>query len=258
MALGLVAGFSIGVVFTVIIFVAWFNTLSQALVGIGTLAVSFVALYQSRLGVEERHKRDLAQRVYTPLRAEVVKWLDPETQTFYVWNELQEKELYWVKKVPKDMTTLLNEGREAFRRLLAARIALNTLTLNETTRLGNELRKNLGLTIHEGQSPPTIRIMAGNQGLIGQVYPENVWLTRKGLRDYVMTLVNRSYRGIDWTAEILVDGHPRGGLPEAEEFMGKIMEFFEGQPQARELRESSEKLRTLGSKLLLRLDEELG
>jgi hypothetical protein len=91
MSFGLIAGFSIGVVFTVFVFVAWFNTLSQALVGIGTLAISFVALYQSRLGVQERHKRDLAQRIFTPLRAEVVKWLDPEDQTFYVWNELQDK-----------------------------------------------------------------------------------------------------------------------------------------------------------------------
>src|SRR5713101_8205833 len=89
MSFGLIVGFSIGVVFTVFVFASWFNTLSQALVGIGTLAISFVALYQSRLGVQERHKRDLAQRVYAPLRAEVVKWLDPELQTFFIWNELQ-------------------------------------------------------------------------------------------------------------------------------------------------------------------------
>jgi len=255
MTFGLVAGFSIGVVFTLVIFAAWFNTLSQALVGVGTLAISFVALYQSRLGVEERHKRDLTQYIYAPLRAEVVKWLDPENQTFYAWNELQEKELYWTKKVPKDITSLLESGRRVWKRLLEARIAVNLMTFTETARLGNEIREKKGASPAPG-SPPTISIRAGFQD-VGYVYAANLWLTRKSLRDFIVDQVNKMFPNQDWTVTSLLDGHPYGGLQEAEDFMTKMMAFYEKQPQAIELRKSSEELRTLGSKLLLRIDQEL-
>jgi len=256
MSFGLVAGFAIGIVFTVVIFAAWFNTLSQALVGVGTLAISFVALYQSRLGIEERHKRELAERVYAPLRAEVVKWLDPEEQTFNIWNELQAKELYWTKKLPKDITSLLNSGRGVFKKLLEAKISVNLSTFEETSRLGNEIRVKLGLPEQKG-SPPTIAVRTGYQD-VGYVYPTNLWVSRKSFRDYASSLVNKMFPNQAWTVVFLLDGKPYGGLPEAEEFVEKVNRFYEGQAPARELRTSSEELKTLGSKLLVLIDKELG
>jgi len=212
-------------------------------------------LFQSRLGVQERHKRDLAQRIYTPLRAEVVKWLDPEEQTFYVWNELQEKELYWTKKVPKDMTTMLDNGKQVFKKLLEAKVVVNLSTFEETARLGNEVREKMNVAIRVG-SPPTISIRVGNQD-VGYIYLPNLWVSGKSFRDYVSAQVDRSFPNVGWKVTILIDGQPYGGMPEAEEYVGKVVTFYENQPQARELRKRSQELRALGSKVLLRIDQEL-
>jgi hypothetical protein len=155
------------------------------------------------------------------------------------------------------MTILLDSGRQVFKKLLEAKMAVNTLTFKETTRIGDEFRKKLSLPIQEGQGPPTIRILSGNQN-VGYVYPANFWVSRKSLRDYITAQVNRSYPNMDWTVEILLDGHPHGGFPDVEEFVAKVMAFYGGQQQAKEFRKSSEELRALGSKLLLRIDQELG
>lgn len=237
---------------------AFFSLIAQAVVGVGTLLISLVALYQSRLSLGERHKRDIAEHVYTPLRKEVVGWLDPENQSVSVWKELQEKEFYWTKRVPDEMVTLLDEAERVYSKLVASRVLVDKLISAGVIGLTAELRAKANVSAQEGavQSPPFIRLMSGQQ-VFGQIFFLSLWVTRMNLTDYLNHRVRKNFLIPIWEVDILIDGRVAyGGLKEAEEYTTQMKAFLEKQAPARDLLEHIDKLRAIGPKVLILIDQE--
>lgn len=236
------------------------TTLVDSLVAIGTLALAVITVYQLYLFIKERkanQARELAERVYTPLRMEVAKWAKPEwvfnIPLSNTWTELKEKAPYLTLKLPRNLEDALDTSERLLTRINFLSSQVRTMIREETDRLGLALCAKRGVNFH---GSPFIRVRDGVH-LITQVDLGSVWCTKMSLKEWVENYVKNYYPVKHWEVEILSASDWLGALKEAEEMAEKLFDLLKNQPFARELLEKIYELQGLAQQAISQIDEEL-
>lgn len=235
-------------------------TLVDSVVAIGTLALAVLTVYQLRLFIQERkasQARELAERIYTPLRLEVAKWAKPE-EVFYgalskTWTELKEKAPYLTLKLPRDLVDTLNTAERLLSRIAFLSGQVRGTIQEEIDRLGIALCEKRRVSFH---GSPFIRVRGGIE-MITQVDLGRVWCTKMSLTEWVENYVKNNYPVKDWEVEIFSGSDRLGALEEAEEMAEGVFALLKNQPFARELLEKICEVQELAQKASSRIDEEL-
>jgi hypothetical protein len=236
------------------------TTLVDSLVAMGTLALAALTVYQLRLFLRERkanQARELAERIYTPVRMEVAIWAKPE-EVFKgalskTWTELKEKAPYLTLRLPRDLVDTLNTAERLLSRISFLSIQVRGMIQEEIDRLGIALCAKRGVTFH---GSPLIRVRGGIE-MITQVDLGRVWCTQMSVKEWVENYVKDHYPVKDWEVEIFSGSDRLGALKEAEEMTQDVFALLKNEPFARELLEKIYELQGLAQKAISRIDEEL-
>lgn len=236
------------------------STFVNMLVALGTLLLAGLTVYQLRLFVQERRAtraRELADRVYTPLRAEVALWQCPELVFNGVsdktWLELKEKAPYLILRIPSELVITLNNAEPLVKRIGFLAIQVRAMIVEQTKRLGVDLcaKRNL-----DYRGEPLIRVLGKNL-LIKLVDLGEVWSSRASLKDWVEKYVEEHYPVRDWEVEVLSGSDRLGGLKEAEEMNKVVFNSLSCDPFACELLEKIYEFKELAKKAFGLIDEQL-
>jgi hypothetical protein len=235
-------------------------TIVDSLVAIGTLALAGLTVYQLRLFIQERkanQARELAERVYTPLRMEVALWVNPEFVFGFVsskaWIELKEKAPYLVLRLPRDLVNLLDTPQPLLKTIEFLGTQVRGVIRDITDQVGIKLCAQARVTF---RGPPFIRVL-GKSVLITTADIGTVWAARMSLKDWVEKYVNDHYPVKDWEVEVLSGSDRIGGLTEAEEITEAVFATLKNQPFACELLNKIYELQGLAQKAISQIDEEL-
>jgi len=75
---GLIVGGGVSLAIYILVFAAFLSGILQALVATGTLAVASITGYITVRDRREALAREMADRVYVPMRKHAMTWQDPE------------------------------------------------------------------------------------------------------------------------------------------------------------------------------------
>ncbi len=227
-------------------------------VAIGTLALAVLTVYQLRLLIRERkasQARELADRIYTPLRKEFVLWSSPEEVyggvSSKTWKELKETAPYLTQRLPRDLASILDKVESLSPRVYFLSIQVRRIITGETNRLGRSLRDRAS------EHDLTMLRIVGKQDLIASLDIGRVWSAKMTLMDWSRNYVSSHYPVTDWEIDVQVGNNRAGGTEEAVKLVDQLFEFLKGQSMACELLEKIEEITTLSSNIVERIDQEL-
>src|SRR6266568_9122971 len=87
------------------------TTVIEAFVAVGTVGLTVLTAYQLRRDRKEALARELADRVYVPMRKDAISLQDPEALPFgSKWAYLEQTAPYLTIKVPKDLKELFDKA----------------------------------------------------------------------------------------------------------------------------------------------------
>src|SRR5438552_912494 len=90
----------------------------EGLVAAGTIGLTILAAYQLRRDRREALARELADRVYVPMRKHAIAWQNPEISLYgTTWKDLQENVPYLTVRVPSELRKLFEKGESTDRGL---------------------------------------------------------------------------------------------------------------------------------------------
>ncbi len=232
----------------------------DSVVAIGTLALAILTVSQLRLLIRERkgaQARELAERVYTPLRMEVSSWSDPEkvyagfsTKT---WSDLKQKVPYLTLRVPRDLTNILDEVERLYPRFDFLVGQVRGMIFEEAKRLGRELGAQVGIT-KEGWTD--FRIVV-KKGPFLNFDIASVWIRKMTLLDWARDFMETHYPIGDWEVEVRFADVRAGGTEESVKIAENVLQFMNTQPLARELLGKIEEIGRLGGLAIARIDQGL-
>jgi hypothetical protein len=227
-------------------------------VAVGTLALAILTVHQLRLLVRERkasQARELADRIYTPLRKEVTLWSDPEEVyggvSSSVWKHLNETAPYLTQRVPRDLASILDKVQSLFFRVDFLTIQVRRIIIDESNRLGRSLRDKAG------EHDQTMLRIVGKRDLIVNLDLGKVWSTKMTLIDWSKNYVSNHYPVSDWEIDVQVGNNRAGGTKEAERLADQLFKFLKSQSMACELLEKIEEITKLAHNIVARIDQEL-
>ena len=94
------------------------SLLIEGAVAAGTLGLTILAAYQLRRDRREALARELADRVYVPMRKHAMVWQNPEESVYSsTWKDLGENVPYLTARVPSDLRKLFEKGEATARGL---------------------------------------------------------------------------------------------------------------------------------------------
>lgn len=179
--------------------------------------------------------RELAERVYAPIRTEVKTWIEePEYPQYRTWPELNVTLPHLTRSLPEPLQDFLNKARPVCERIVALRMSLHELVPNSTH-----------IQVYRGQSP------------VFGVYITNLWESGKTLKRHAQDQMDKIYPGGEIRLTLNVDNKMVGGDKEAEDFARDRLAFLETQLAAREIREKIQELQTVGKNALPLIEKEL-
>lgn len=197
-------------------------------------------------------QRELAVKIYTPVRKEFLSWLEFGNPSFIEWERLNKEDPYWANKVPEEISDLL------WHRARLARKAgsLNFGFWDLVTKASFQARDKVGLQHRPGSGLVSFRIFRRND-LLGTVYLKDVWLAGKSLKEFVSDFVEEHFPGLEWELDLQIDGFTVGDTVKAYQFADEALSYLEKEPQAIDLRKNVKELRDLSTDILSCINEEL-
>ncbi len=208
---------------------------------------------------------ELATRIYTPIRKEVMEGQDPRRSHFAEWKRLDQEAPYWISRVREtapDIAELCDEISSLSDDIWPLRMTLEGLIKEECNRLAQEFESNFD----KGSKVEFSNFSLALNGASIPFYIPHLWIMRQSTKEYAETLVRESFiKPKTWRLELLVTGQIASNRQartvavdeEATAFGNNVVKFLESQEQAQELRDKLERTRKLGEKLLARINEEL-
>jgi hypothetical protein len=236
---------------------------SQWFLAITPLAVAFATFYLSVSITRDRQARQMAERIYTPLFNEARTWLDPHGQSFSEWTRINKEAPYWVRRIPKELTKVLNDAYNISQNFYTSRAVLYRLVPKGIEKLSSEIVPKAGFIVDD--TPTVTQFVMLSPGY-GEIYidPALIWQMNQSVSKYIDDRARESYLpGSNWELQTRVSrsGVPvkvAGGTEDATKWLERVMEFLATQPSALEFRKQIQKIRTLGEEALLLIEEELG
>jgi hypothetical protein len=233
----------------------------EGAVAVGTIGLSLLTVYQTQLLIRERRAsqaRELAEKIYTPLRQEVSEWKSIETARLISWRMMQNQMPYLTLRVPKEITALLDQGVRLLSEMALLEETVRNYCEEELKRLGWELAKSKGQ--QTGLSDQrAIQVLVKNNAILNfdRVSLPMVWTSGRDLYTWVADYAAKNLPGASWDMLVLVGGQKLGGLEEAKVMADKLFESLASRPDAQQLREKARVLRPIGVKLVERINKEL-
>jgi len=154
------------------------TSFSQWFLAITPLAVAFATFYLSVSISRDRKSREIAALVYTPLLKEVTSWLNPRFQMFGEWGQIKTQQPYWVLRMPKEITTLLEQAYSLYPGLTLKREIFYRLISQTTEGLSSEMLPNAGFSPNESSAAIHFGIVAEGYGE-EQIVPAAIWETNQ-------------------------------------------------------------------------------
>ncbi len=235
----------------------------QGLLAGSPLALAFATFYLSVSIARDRRARQMAERVYTPLLKEVTTWLDPTGQRFGEWTRLHSEAPYWVRRIPKDIVSLLNRAEPLFHDLWSLRGAISKLISDATDKLSSEVLSKAGHA-NDRLGPIQFNVMTEDGTGHHPIYLNWIWETGMSVSEYADDLAKKLYPvGTKWSMQTMAQPRSHGsmqvagGKEDTMKWLGKILGELETQPAALELRNRIRSIRQLGKEGLLLIGEEL-
>lgn len=200
-----------------------------------------------------RAQRELALKIYTPVRKEILSWLEFGNPSFIEWERVNMDKPYWAKRVPEEIADLLWYGKNLSQKVGS----LNLEFWDLFTRVSFQARERIGLSQNRpGPGLVSFRVFS-RDNLLGTHNVKNLWFAGKTLREYVQDFIDEHFPDVEWEVDLQVDGFTVGDTLRAYQFSDEALALLEKEPRAIELRTAVEKLRNLGKDILERIDEEL-
>jgi len=231
----------------------------EGLVAVGTIGATVLAIYQLRRDRRYALRRELADRVYVPMRKKAQSWQDPESPPYSLpsWAQLSEDFPYLTRKVPSKLKELLAKG-ESIEKETFTYSSPTTLLIQEFSK-DNTPGMNARIVVRQSSKE--------NQDL-GEVYSINIWKSGKTLDQYITDFVSSRWplaRG--WHFELIADVPVPGGGgttsgqvgtdDETREYIKQLITFLETKPHAVTYRDMYKELAKVGGEAFKLIEKEL-
>ncbi len=228
------------------------SLLIEGAVAVGTIGLTVLAAYQLRRDRREALARELADRVYVPMRKHAMAWQNPEVSLYgTTWKDLQENVPYLTARVPSELKKLFEKGEATDRGLW--------VYVGPTS----EYIRSQAWT---PRTNTTIRFMKGSQ-FLGEIYLTNIWKSRKTFTQYAKDVMALNHPLItEWSLVLWAEvPTPTGGTgqqkvaedKEVYEYVDKVMKFLATKPEAVTYRNMYAELEEIGAKAQARIEKEL-
>jgi hypothetical protein len=230
----------------------------EGLVALGTIGATALAIYQLRRDRRDSLRRELADRIYVPMRKRAQAWLDPESPPYSLprWAELSEDFPYLTRKVPSKLRELLANGES---------VESETFTYGgPTTSLMSEFSRD--------HTPGTnarinVRQSSKEDQFLGEVYPINIWRSGKTLDEYIADFVSKRWPLVKgWNLEMIADvKFPGGGTTvgkvgtddDVRKYVEELMKFLESNRHAVTYQDLYKQLARVGAEAFKMIEKEL-
>ena len=235
-----------------------FTLIIQALVAVGTLALASATFLLGWNSVKERQASEaseLAVGAYNPLRAEALGWTNLQTAHFSAsnntWTNLKQSHLDLVSRFPKEITAALDASEKDVSRVGFLRYKVSLPINAALEKLSNELdpKRQAGSTV-------VVRLIV-SKVYISPIDPTLVWLSGKGLKNYLDNFVASHYPDNSWDVQIMVGNAVVGGLKETEQFCNSFSGLLDDDSEAPEYRELISKIAVHGKTINSLIEKEL-
>ncbi len=254
---GVLVGSAVSLIVYILVFSAFLFGVLQALVAAGTLALAGVTSYLTIRDRRETLARELADRVYVPMRRAVRSWQvpDPDPIGASIWGQLEDTVPYLTVNVPHDLRDLFERAGSIQREIILYNRAVYDLVLSQS--LGSKIQA----------SNTIVRTMKGNEPLY-DVSMLNLWKSGKTLEQYVADYMASAYPLIkEWRLDLWTDVDAPGGTgtikqrvgetKDSIEYCDKLSKFMESKPEAVTYQRRYKELAEVGAKASKRIEKEL-
>ncbi len=237
------------------------STIINGAVAVGTIGLSLLTVYQTQLLIRERRAtqaRELAEKIYAPLREPVLTWQRIEYPSFTQWRQFKSGMPYLTLRVPKELTTLLDQGDEIIDEMIRLQEKVRSRCEEKMGDLGWELALSKGQQTTL-KKETTVNVLVKNNAILRLDYNNlpTIWGSGKDLYTWILDYFTKNLPDTQWSVDLLVGGTKFGGLEEAKLIVGELFEDLAQQPYAKRLRERAEALKPIGVKASQRIDKEL-
>jgi hypothetical protein len=219
------------------------GTLASWAVAVGTLLLAVVAYYEARLLVRERkanQARELVEKIYLPIRKEIVLWLEPEKHDYSVWPKLQEDYPHLTPFLPEELIKLLDRAGPIMLRLGTLELEINELVSKAS--IATQEKMGLHGPVGGPSSPAFCAVRLGQPRFnMAMFYVKDLWLSRKSLKDYSTQQIEKRWPGMHFDTELYLDGARVGGSKEAQDLVEGVLESLAAEPKAKEYRDNVDK-----------------
>lgn len=233
----------------------------QGAVAVGTLSLAGATYYQARLLVRERKAataRELAEKIYTPLRPEVSNWRDIELVGQCSWSQFKNSMPLLILKVPEPIGALLDQAAAIIDEMARLQAKVYKYCEERIIEFGWQLARDKGQ--QTGLEKKTaFQVLANNNAVftIDQNNLPAVWVSGKDLNKWISDYFTKRLPDSSWDVQVLVGGQKFGGLEDANRIVSKLFEGLAEQPFALRLRDQARTLKPIGVKLSQKIDQEI-
>lgn len=254
---GVLVGGALSLILYVLVFSAFLFGVLQALVAAGTLALAGVTSYLTIRDRRETLARELADRVYVPMRRAVRSWQNPEPDPIgaSIWGSLEDTIPYLTVNVPHDLRELFERAGSIQREIAVYNRAVYDLISSQS--LGSKTQP----------SNTIVRIMKGNEPLY-DVSMMNLWKSGKTLEQYVADYMASDYPLIkEWRLDLWTNVDAPGGIgtmqqqvggtKDSIEYCDKLAKFLASKPEAVTYQRRYKERAEVGVKASKRIEKEL-
>jgi hypothetical protein len=233
----------------------WTRTDSlQALVAVGTLSLAIVTGYVTIRDRREALRRELADKIYVPMRQEAIDWQNPESQWHPPsWAVLIRTVPYLTMRIRDPLRVLFERELEIERQIsIYDRAVYDFIQSQSLGAVG---------------TPTLIGIRKGNEHF-PDVMMTNVWKSGMTPEKYVESYMAHNYPLVkEWELDLWADvpspsgtGTKRqqiGGTKESIEYMNKLYNFLESKHEAVYYRDRYMERVEVGEEAFKRIEKEL-
>lgn len=245
---------------------------SQVGAAVGTLALAGVTAYQLAILKHQRHRqrhRELVDRFYVPLRAEMEAWMHPrqdfqsshgagwddfESATFEAWPKLRWEAPYLLDLVPEDLAQKLNRAEDMFEPVTDHASFYKSQIYD---LVGEEAGEVLDLDTSDGRRSAHLRLMSEDTIISTNVNVFQLWLTDESVENWAVDQT-RGPRYEDWRLTVGIGAETVGGHDDALQVLERVHERLEEIPEARWTKQRVHELRELAREVTRTIETELG
>ncbi len=243
---GVIVGALASLIVYILVFAAFLSGVLQALVAAGTLGLAAVTYYVTIRDRREALARELADRVYVPLRKDTEAWQNPEPVIpSSNWNDLKSNAPYLTLRVPSELQRQFDRAEELIRQMGLLQTTLDEALQKPTTNDSGRVRIGKGTASYGDFNMKFLLI--------------HLLKTRQNLRQYALEYMSKNRPTVkEWELGwYLSGGSDTSGTGETEDHVATTLRQLESIPEAIQFRALYDELADIGKQSHERIEKEL-